>query len=81
MIGVTALIVRISGRYPMAVGVGRVSVIATNPGILPVLPFIVSGNPDSRMIGTCPAVILLRWWRGLVANLKNKSLSVGGDNH
>jgi hypothetical protein len=46
VVRVTLIIVRITGGYPMAVSMRRVTVIATNPDILSVLPFVMAGDPD-----------------------------------
>ncbi len=61
----------------MTVLMGRVRVIATYPDVLPVLPFVMSGNPDCRAGGTLPLLIVLPGRRRtLISDLKNHSLSV-----
>ncbi len=62
----------------MTMFVRWVSVITADPGIVPVLPFVVSGNPDCRMIRTRPALILLWRRRRLIADLDNDSLCFDG---
>ena len=55
---IAILIVRIAGRHPMTVPMGRVTVVATNPEVLSVAPFVMSGNPDGRLMRALPLRII-----------------------
>ena len=70
IVRIALLIVRVAGRDPMTVSVGRVTVIAANPDILTIPPFVMTGNPNGGMVGLLPLlIVLLRRWRPLSANV------------
>ena len=58
MIGITVVIVRVTGCHPVIVPMGRVTVIPTDPDITPVIPLVMAGNPDSRTIRALPLMII-----------------------
>ena len=71
---IAPLIVRIARCDPVTMPVARVGVISADPDVLSVPPFVVTGNPDSRMIWTLPLrVILPRWWWPLHADLNTEN--------
>ena len=59
MVRIAVLIVRITGCHPVTMPMGRITVIAANPDILIIAPFVVTGNPDGRMIRTLPLLIIV----------------------
>ena len=77
VIRITALIVRIARLDPMTMPMGRVTVISADPGVLAIAPFIMPRDPDRRVIGAGPLLVVLlrRRWR-LIANVKAYNLSV-----
>ena len=73
VVRIAALVMRITGCYPFTVPMGRVGIITANPDILPVLPFVMAGNPDCRVIGLLPLlIILLRRRRALRTDLDDE---------
>ena len=76
MVSIPGLVMRVLRRDPMTVAVRRVTIIAPDPDVLPVLPFVVSRNPDCGVIGLGPLLIILtRRRRRLVSDVENHSLS------
>ncbi len=57
-VGIAVLIMRIAGFDPVAVTMGRITVVTPNPDVLPVPPFVMTGNPDSSMIRTLPLLVI-----------------------
>ena len=54
----------------MTAGMGRVGIIDGDPGITPITPLVVTGNPDSGAIGTRPwLIIFARLGRALRADV------------
>ena len=79
MVGIAVLAtVRVLWADPVTVPPRGIGVIAAHPRIVPVLPFVVPGNPDSRAVRTFPLlIVLLGRRRRLVPNVKdNGSLRV-----
>lgn len=69
-VGIAVLIVGIAGCHPVTVPMGRVTVIAANPDILSIPPFMVTGNPDGRVIRPLPLLIIFaRLGRALRADV------------
>ncbi len=64
VVGVAVLVMRIAWSYPVAMPMRRVAVIAADPGVLIISPFIVAWNPNGGMVGPLPLLIVLlrrRW--------------------
>ena len=65
----------------MTVTVGRVTVITSDPNVLPVLPFVVPGNPNRSTVRSLPLLIILTRRRGrLVANMDHERLGAGRES-
>ncbi len=61
VVGVAVLGVRIAGSYPVTMPMRRVAVIAADPDVLIISPFIVARYPDSSPIRFLPLLIILLW--------------------
>ena len=66
MVGIPVLIMRITRGNPMTVSTGRISVVASDPDVAPVSPFIMPRNPDSGAVGTLPSTIFAIPRRSLI---------------
>ena len=69
---IAVLMVRVAGRHPMTVSMRRVTVIAANPDILPISPFVMARDPDRRVIGSLPLMVFSRRRRSLGADMDGK---------
>ena len=64
IIGIAVLIVRVTRSDPMTVPMGRIAVVTSDPDVLTIPPFVMTGDPDSRLIGALPLLIIFPVPRG-----------------
>jgi hypothetical protein len=67
---VDAALTDVGGADPVTAGAGRIGIVTGEPDVAPMLPLIVSGDPDRAAIGAVPGMFYRGWGRALRPNLE-----------